>query len=679
MDLPLNIPLNMAKLTLLRDLNLKEISGDVFVCFNEFIQYLQKNHKPTDNLKNIKPSNVRREIEGYSDAVEIEDNIVYLKFHSILRYVFSHADNLEICRKITFQLTKYILAGKKNEEEETILQIYKTVVESKCFQQIYEQMTDCVVFEMPFIHNQYQCSFSEVDWQKVCLFEHHFAKYVGHELTSYEKGITERLKFLNMLNTVTDITATILDQANSSVQERNKRKTANDKLNGVLLNGVVNHDPVYLEKSMLAYTDTSAPDKVLRIVAVDCDENCVHFKGIHTVMEVTGCLEEEELNDLAFLAKCYIKRKHKEHCPEVVFVTPGTIKNYFTDENCSRYQFRDDLFHGKIDSIIYSVQTQDEPEEQEQRQDMCDACFHDEINISPLNWTTFDIMQEWYTDVPLIIQIILGSFINRSSIKKSKNTELFLKSKIEKLYMTYDRLLNVLNRKHIGVLQQRNTNELCAHFHSITSIFEITSAAGATSSLNEAERQLKERANKDLCYYNTFVKRYPVKSAQSLTESTSLVNLRDCILLFMMDNLVRLSKHQDTMRGESRSFQLCTLPLSVKGLPMNNDIIQTWHTNPKCDGTGSCVCLEDIHLSKEKGQDLLFCLSEEETEVQASFLLMNRWYFLPVWKKIKQGKKMNTEWGYWYLHSRNKLHYKIVKRGNRCINHYHGKNHIVKI
>ena len=188
---------------------------------------------------------------------------------------------------------------------------------------------------------------------------------------------------------------------------------------------------------------------------------------------------------------------------------PGTVKNYIVDENFNRYYFRDDLFYNKISNIICSVQLPDETEFSDHRQDKYSACFQEDVNILSLDCISFNIIQVWYLDVLLIIQIILATFINKSSVKKINNREVFLKTKMKKLYTTYDRLLNILNRKYIGVLQQRNTNEVCAHFHSVTSVFEITSAASATLSLTEAESQLKERATKDLCYYNTFLKKIP--------------------------------------------------------------------------------------------------------------------------------------------------------------------------
>ena len=56
----------MVKVPFLGDLNLKEDSGDFYVCFNDFVEYLQTNRTEMDTLKNVKPFDVRQEFDQYS-------------------------------------------------------------------------------------------------------------------------------------------------------------------------------------------------------------------------------------------------------------------------------------------------------------------------------------------------------------------------------------------------------------------------------------------------------------------------------------------------------------------------------------------------------------------------------------------------------------------------------------
>ena len=152
----------MVKVPFLGDLNLKEDSRDFYVCFNDFVEYLQMNHTEMDTLKNVKRFDVRQEFDQYSSGITVIDNILYIKFHSFLRYMFSHADILESCRKISTQCTKYIISTiKKYEEEESVLQlqVYQSVVASNYFQQMHENLLraiDITAFDTPYINYQYQ-------------------------------------------------------------------------------------------------------------------------------------------------------------------------------------------------------------------------------------------------------------------------------------------------------------------------------------------------------------------------------------------------------------------------------------------------------------------------------------------------------------------------------------------
>jgi hypothetical protein len=41
-------------------------------------------------------------------------------------------------------------------------------------------------------------------------------------------------------------------------------------------------------------------------------------------------------------------------------------------------------------------------------------------------------------------------------------------------------------------------------------------------------------------------------------------------------------------------MQICTLPITLKGLPKDAHIIDKWHDDNICDGTENCKCKEDV-------------------------------------------------------------------------------------
>ncbi|CAC5372998.1 unnamed protein product [Mytilus coruscus] len=158
-------------------------------------------------------------------------------------------------------------------------------------------------------------------------------------------------------------------------------------------------------------------------------------------------------------------------------------------------------------------------------------------------------------------------------------------------------MLNTLNRTYIGILQQANTDERAMHFKSVTSVFSITNSTGISTSLIQAERKIKERIANDLCYYITYLKRYPLRYETQEGELENLVSLQECHLILMMDNLVRLITYFDPNPGENRTGQVCTLPLTLQGLPKDNVITDKWHLE-NCNQTDRCLCKNTTTLTK---------------------------------------------------------------------------------
>ena len=230
----------------------------------------------------------------------------------------------------------------------------------------------------------------------------------------------------------------------------------------------------------------------------------------------------------------------------------------YTDkyEKPTRFEFRDDILLKKINSGIIHVLNSDDEDVLDEVDTItnCQVCYGDVI-AKPLNMKSFDTVTEWTLNVPILSQLFLESFINRKSVRRSENLDQFILSKLKKLYGHYDSLLNLLNKNYIGLLQDINSQELAMNYHSINTVFSVTSASGATLSLNEAEQRMKEKANSDYCYYNTYLKKREVIYETVSGVKKEQINIRNCILVLMMDNLVRLKYHKDPdMRTRRKSF-----------------------------------------------------------------------------------------------------------------------------
>lgn len=102
----------------------------------------------------------------------------------------------------------------------------------------------------------------------------------------------------------------------------------------------------------------------------------------------------------------------------------------------------------------------------------------------------------------------------------------------------------------------------------------------------------------------------------------------------MLDNLVKLRYHADPNPGESRSQQLCTLPITLKGIPQDCSLIDEWHDRELCDGGTPCLCMKTCTLTKDNYKNFIteLCLHEQERFDQ--FTRLYTWGYCSLWKYI---------------------------------------------
>ncbi|CAC5423935.1 unnamed protein product [Mytilus coruscus] len=182
----------------------------------------------------------------------------------------------------------------------------------------------------------------------------------------------------------------------------------------------------------------------------------------------------------------------------------------------------------------------------------------------------------------------------------------------------------------------RNTEELLLNYRNIQTVFDITSDTGTTLSLKEAERQLKEKADPDLCYYNTYLKRHSFPYV-TIDEQPKLgLCLRECVLVLMLDNLVRLRFHSDPDPGKNRSQQIFTLPVTIKGLLHDSNVTREWHDD-MCDLVDNCNCRKRCNINKTDGLNSLTVLTEKESLDMKKFCQLIQWSIVQCWETIKIG------------------------------------------
>lgn len=172
-------------------------------------------------------------------------------------------------------------------------------------------------------------------------------------------------------------------------------------------------------------------------------------------------------------------------------------------------------------------------------------------------------------------------------------------------------------------------------YRSLNTVFSVTRKSGATTSLKTAEKRLKERSLEDQCYYNTYIKLHDLTYETDGGLIEGQVSLRRCVLIAMWDNLLRLSYQRDPVPGDCRSHQICTLPITIQGLPEDSKIIESWHDHGICDGSISCACKRMVTHTPLEVSELLIKLSPSEKTVLQRFSQLCTWTNNIIWKEME--------------------------------------------
>ena len=103
--------------------------------------------------------------------------------------------------------------------------------------------------------------------------------------------------------------------------------------------------------------------------------------------------------------------------------------------------------------------------------------------------------------------------------------------------------------------------------------------------------------------------------------------------------MVRLKTKEDPNPGESRSKQICTLPITLQGLPKNALETKKWHDDTICNGVDQCLCKKAKVLTKENFRNTLLDLSTQELEVDMAFHSICNGASLVAWGKFSSDER----------------------------------------
>ena len=86
---------------------IKEIPFEVgehgpFVELGKFVEYLKENSCENDT-SGIRKPNIRRQISRFKDKIRTDEEIEQVPIASVVRYMFQHMDEFNVCKKVCQQ------------------------------------------------------------------------------------------------------------------------------------------------------------------------------------------------------------------------------------------------------------------------------------------------------------------------------------------------------------------------------------------------------------------------------------------------------------------------------------------------------------------------------------------------------------------------------------------------
>lgn len=610
-----------------------------WINIEDFCKFLRTEHHEEDRIK-IKKENIRREVASYrNNYIKTDGNAIFLNTVAVVKYICHHSDDFRICSKITRSIHSSIFGGQQKTNSRTLFDLYKQIATSQ-FTHDINDLIDYAAIEsdVPNLELLYKKHFTEKEWSNICLFELHFANDIV--ATERDNTTDKKWEYFGTVASAKHLSSAILKTAKSTITRRLDRYSSHIEAEGIEIYATFRHRPHIVENQILNDLTNIFPGEILSVTCVSC--HCVSTKNHQDLVELfVECNPAIEERNAELLQRMITSRLNQEHCLQchlIVLFPLGSLEPYYQKNGqIARLSLHDDFRMKKLQSESFlqlNALSQNEVTEISlDSREKCRSCFTANLP-KPLSVSNFEILKEWTLDVPLVVQIVLDTFINKDTILQSNNTQKTLKKKLERLYTAYDLLLNTYNKNFIGVLQQATTDELLMNYHSISNVFSITSASGITTSLSLAERNLTSKSIDDTLYFATYIKEHPLTYNTLAGEVKGMVSMRGCHIVLMLDNLVRLKYHSDPSPGEHRSKQLCMLPITLQGMPKDSVETESWHDANICDGTLACQCKRQISLSKPEAFDVILNPSTQETTSIGIFHKICRWGSTRLWRLL---------------------------------------------
>ena len=483
--------------------NENDCSDERFISFHQFYTFLKSKDKV------IKNSKIRRALQANDGGIREINGNESVNVKSVLKYSFNN-EKSEACRYIADVVQSEIL--KQNEARTVVSSshdLYKLIAKTRFHNVDVVQLQGSTVDEtrIDSIVIDHKPEFTSEEWAKIVWFENYFSQSVDCTTCAYEDVVSLKYSKFQSLLSFKEACNQLIYVVNKDVKTREKRLYNAEELNKVELKATEKHLAHVLDSEILSLMQEYT-HSVKYVVSFDTGIS-KQKNTIQVAFSVDKTDLPYELPDFCSRIYYEILRKHKVYVECVHVFNEEDLSPFFTECRPSRFQLRDSIQTQNINGLVYKWVTHEdfdelrETESENSAAGQCEACFK-VSKLKPLTNNGFNVIHEWLFEVPIEVQMLLETFINKHSLRTAPNRQAFVQKKLSKVHTIYDQLLNVYNRNYIGIQQKANTNELLVEYKSVSSVFDITSASGTSCSLRQAEANVKKLADEDVLLQHIF-------------------------------------------------------------------------------------------------------------------------------------------------------------------------------
>lgn len=378
----------------------------IIVQFDSFCDKLKNGSKPTDLTKFRKDSLVRT-LRKRNELIHIPgepDKVLWLKLRGLLSYAFQHCEDIAVCAHITNFVEATLSKNLQLGIPSSILELYELVARRPLrninLESFYSAQYNLDEQCLPTLYTCHKEDIrDEVKWNRIKFFEYHFAKRCGSDpQENVDEVLRTKYNFYQLLMQSADLGKEISQINEKVIACRTERKKIAKSNSAIQYKATQVHKYSVLDNNLLVEVTKSFPgiDHLHVIPSKKTDRVSICLSG-----------QDDFVGDICGVASIiygYLDRKHGLDCQNIHILSTEVLSIYSKQEveGFARFSLADAISQAKTTPIHTHRNDTLEDVDKGHHEEKCPTCFPSS-ELPPLEISTFNLFNEWLTDVPLVV------------------------------------------------------------------------------------------------------------------------------------------------------------------------------------------------------------------------------------------------------------------------------------